>query len=80
MKIIIAGPGCPKCQMMEKNVREACNQLNISAEISHITDFREIAKLGVMLTPALIIEGKIISSGKVPGVDEVKKSMAEQGK
>ena len=75
MKIIIAGPGCPKCQMTEKNVREACNQMNISAEIAHITDFKEIAKLGVMLTPALIIEGRIISSGKVPEVDEVKKSL-----
>jgi len=79
MKIVIAGPGCPKCQMTEKNVREACNQLNISADISHITDFREIARLGVMLTPALIIEGKVISSGKVPGIDEVKKTLTAQG-
>ncbi|KPK01901.1 MAG: hypothetical protein AMK71_04015 [Nitrospira bacterium SG8_35_4] len=78
MKIVIAGPGCPKCQMTEKNVREACNQLNISADISHITDFREIARLGVMLTPALIIEGKVISSGKVPGIDEVKKTLTAQ--
>jgi small redox-active disulfide protein 2 len=78
MKIVIAGPGCPKCQTAEKNVREACNQLNISADISHVTDFREIARLGVMLTPALIIEGKVISSGKVPGVDEVKKTLTAQ--
>ena len=79
MKIIIAGPGCPKCQMTEKNVREACDQMNISAEISHITDLKEIAKLGVMLTPALIIEGKVISSGKVPEVDDLKKSLTAQG-
>ena len=78
MKIVIAGPGCPKCQTTEKNVREACDQLRISAEISHITDLKEIAKLGVMLTPALIIDGKIISSGKVPEVNEVKKSLTAQ--
>jgi small redox-active disulfide protein 2 len=79
MKIIIAGPGCPKCHATEKNVREACSQMKILAEITHVTDVREIGKLGVMLTPALVIEGKVVSSGRVPEVDEVKKSLTTQG-
>lgn len=79
MKIIIAGPGCPKCQVTEKNVREACSQMNILAEITHVTDFKEIGKLGVMLTPAVLIDGKVVTSGRVPEVDEVKKSLTTQG-
>lgn len=79
MKIVIAGPGCPKCQMTERNVREACRQANISADITHVTDIREIGKLGVMLTPAVIIEGRIVSSGRVPEVNDVKKRLTAQG-
>ena len=73
MKIQIAGPGCAKCQATEKNVREACQTLGISPEIEHAYDVREYAKLGVRLTPALVIDGKVAVSGKVPTTDEIKK-------
>jgi small redox-active disulfide protein 2 len=73
MKIQIAGPGCAKCQAMEKNVREVCQMLGISPEIEHAYDTREFAKLGVRFTPALVIDGKVIVSGKVPTIDEIKK-------
>jgi small redox-active disulfide protein 2 len=77
MKIIVAGPGCPRCQATEKNVRDACAQLNLSADISHIYDVKEIAKLGVMFTPAVIVDGKIVTSGKLPMVEEIKKILSE---
>ncbi len=77
MKIQVAGPGCPRCVATEKNVRDACAQLNIAAEISHIYDIKEIAKLGVMFTPAVIVDDKIVSSGKLPTVEELKKLFTE---
>lgn len=76
MKILIAGPGCMRCQMTEKNVRDACAELNLAAEVSHVYDVREYAKLGVMMTPAVIVDGQIKVSGKVPTVDEVKKILS----
>lgn len=72
MKIQVAGPGCLKCQETEKNVREACAQLNLDAEIIHVYDIKEIAKLGVLFTPAVIIDGNMVVSGKLPSVEELK--------
>ena len=72
MKIQVAGPGCKKCHDTERNVREACAQLNLNAEILHVSDMREIAKLGVLFTPAVIVDGKMIVSGKMPSVEELK--------
>ena len=72
MKIQVAGPGCPRCQETEKNVREACAQLNLAADISHVFDIKEFVKLGVLFTPAVIVDSKIVVSGKLPTVDELK--------
>jgi len=76
MKIQIAGPGCPRCQATEKNIINACSELNLAADISHVYDIKEYAKLGVMMTPALIVDGKVIISGKVPSVEELKKVLS----
>jgi len=73
MKIQVAGPGCLKCQETEKNVREACSQMKLDADIQHVYDIKEIAKLGVLFTPAVIIDGKMVLSGKLPSVQELKK-------
>lgn len=75
MKIQIAGPGCPKCQMTEKNVRAACEQMHLDIEITHLFDLKEYAKYGVMLIPSVIVDGKVISSGKVPSLEELKKTL-----
>jgi small redox-active disulfide protein 2 len=80
MKIQVAGPGCPRCQTTEKNVINACAELNLAADISHIHDVKEFAKLGVMFTPAVIVDGKIVVSGKVPTVGELKKILGDTGK
>jgi small redox-active disulfide protein 2 len=76
MKIQVVGPGCPRCQETEKNVREACSQLNLAADISHVFDMKEIARLGVIFTPAVIVDGKIFVSGKLPTVEELKKFLS----
>jgi len=75
MKIQIAGPGCARCQATEKVVNEVVNGLNMQAEIEHVYDIREYSRLGVRLTPAVLVDGKIVFSGRVPSVDELKKAL-----
>jgi len=72
VKIQVSGPGCLKCRETEKNVREACAQFQLEAEILHVSDMKEIAKLGVLFTPAVIVDGKMVVSGKLPSVEELK--------
>ncbi len=79
MKIEIAGPGCPRCVTTEKNVKEALKQLAKEAEVEHISDVAEFAKRGVMFTPAVIIDGKVVSSGKVPTVEDIKRILSGAG-
>ena len=76
MKIQIAGPGCVKCQTSEKHVREACDQLGVAAEIEHLTNPQEFGPLGVMFTPAVIIDGRIVASGHVPTVEAIKHAIS----
>ena len=80
MKIQVAGPGCSRCQMTEKNVFNACAELNLLADISHVTDRKQIQDLGVWTTPAVIVDGKIVVSGRIPSVPELKKMLADAGK
>ena len=54
MKIQIAGPGCPRCEVTERNVFNACAELNLAAHISHVRDVKQFAALGVVLTPAVL--------------------------
>ena len=63
--IKVLGSGCPKCIALEKAVKEALQELGISEEVEHVTDFSKIAEYGVMSTPALVIDGKVASYGKV---------------
>jgi small redox-active disulfide protein 2 len=72
MKIQVAGPGCLKCRETEKNVRNACTQLNINAEITHVHDVQEIAKFGVLFTPVVVVDGRMLVTGKLPTVEELK--------
>ena len=70
--IKILGSGCAKCMELEKAVRTAISELQLDYEIDHVTDFAEIASYGVMSTPALVLDGEVISYGKVLTADEVK--------
>lgn len=77
MKIEIAGPGCPRCKTTEKNVIDAVKSLGINAKVSHVYDIREYAKMGVILTPAVIVDGKVRISGRIPTVEEIKEMLAK---
>ncbi len=72
MKIQIAGPGCINCKTTEQRMFNACAELNLDADISHVTDYNEMAKLGVLRTPAVVIDGKVEIMGRVPSVAELK--------
>lgn len=72
MKIQIAGPGCPRCEVTERNVFNACAELNLAADISHVRDVKQFAALGVVLTPTVLVDGKVVVSGRVPTVAELK--------
>mgnify|MGYP003054496537 FL=1 len=71
--IKILGSGCEKCNQLEAATKVALEQLNMDTSIDHITDFTQIAAYGVMTTPALVIDGKVVSYGKVLKADEVIK-------
>ena len=73
MIIKVLGPGCPKCNALEKQVRNAVAELDIAAEIIKVTDILEIMSYGIMSTPGLIVNDKIVSKGRVPSSDELKK-------
>jgi small redox-active disulfide protein 2 len=71
MKLEVLGTGCKKCHELENNAKEAVKNANLTAEIDHITDTMEIVKRGVMKTPALVINGKVVSQGKVLTPEEI---------
>jgi len=72
MVIKVLGPGCPKCHETEKVVREAVAEAGSAASVEHISDFQEIAKLGVFSTPAVVVDGQVKCVGKVPTRNDVK--------
>ena len=72
MKIEILGPGCPKCASLEVRVRQALAESNKSAEVVKITDINTMIDKGVIQTPALIIDGKIVSQGKLLSAEQIK--------
>jgi small redox-active disulfide protein 2 len=66
------GTGCPKCKKLAENAEIAAKNLGIEYEIEKITDINEIMKFGVMITPALAVDGKVKIAGKVPSPDDIK--------
>jgi len=77
MKIEILGVGCPKCKQLTANAEAVLKELGICAEISKVTDIVKITEYGVMMTPALVVDGKIVSAGKVLNKDEIKKIISK---
>lgn len=72
MIIKILGSGCSKCQALTENTRQALAEAGREAEILKVTDFAEIAAHGVMSTPALVVDGKVVSAGKVLSPAEIR--------
>ena len=73
MKIEILGTGCAKCKATEKVVRKAVEELGIQAEVIKVEDLQDIVNRGVMMTPAVIVDGEVKIVGYTPTVDEIKK-------
>jgi small redox-active disulfide protein 2 len=72
-KIQILGTGCPKCKKLAENAEAAAKALGIEYKIEKVTDINEIMSFGVMMTPALAVDGKVKIVGKVPSLEDIKK-------
>lgn len=72
MKIQIFGIGCPKCNQLYQNAQQAVAELAIDAAVEKVTDLSDIMAFGVMVTPALVIDGQVKVSGKVPTAEAIK--------
>ncbi len=73
MRIEILGTGCAKCNLLERTTRAAADRLGLRYELEHVKDIREFAKRGVMFTPALVVDGKVVVAGKVPSAAEIER-------
>jgi small redox-active disulfide protein 2 len=73
MEIKILGPGCPKCKTLEKMTREVVEQSDIDATVTKVDDIVAIMNYGVMSTPALVVNGKVVLKGRLPSAEELKK-------
>jgi len=71
MEIKVLGTGCAKCKALEKATMEAVEKTGINANITKVEDIVEIMQFGVMTTPALVIDGKVVLKGRIPSVDEL---------
>jgi small redox-active disulfide protein 2 len=77
MEIKILGTGCSKCKTLEKLTREVVEQNNIDASITKIEDIMEIMKYGVMSTPCLVVDGKVVIKGRVPSQEEIRQVLTK---
>jgi len=80
MKIEILGTGCPKCKKLNELTEEVINELSVPAEIIKVTDINKIINYGVMVTPALVIDGDVMVAGKIPSKEEIAKWIEEKTK
>jgi len=71
-KILILGTGCPKCKALAENVEAAAKDLGIEYSIEKVTEINKIMKFGVVVTPALTVDGQVKVVGKIPSQDEIK--------
>lgn len=72
----VLGPGCARCQELADQTRRAAREIGLECTVQKVTDIREITKYGVMMTPALVVDGQVKVSGKVPSLDDLKKLLA----
>lgn len=75
-KIEVLGLGCPKCHKLESMVKDAVAKHGIDAEVSHVYDLNRIVDYGVMITPALVVDGRLKISGKIPGEKELLEAIS----
>ena len=74
-KIQVLGTGCPKCKKLAENAEAAAKSLGIEYELEKVTNIKEIMKFGIMMTPALAIDGRVKITGKVPSQEDIEKML-----
>jgi small redox-active disulfide protein 2 len=72
MEIKVLGPGCARCEQVEKLIRDVLAETGVEATVDKVKDFKQIASYGVFGTPAVVIDGKVKSVGKIPKKEEIK--------
>ena len=75
--IAVLGPGCNNCINLEKNAREAIAMAGVEAEVVHVRDPREISGYGILSTPGLVIDGKVVSAGRIPSAGDIAVWLSE---
>jgi small redox-active disulfide protein 2 len=75
-KIVVLGPGCPRCETLANAAKMAADQLSIAYELEKLTDIKQFPSYGVMMTPGLVVDGELKVQGKVPSIDELKSMLA----
>ena len=75
-EVQILGTGCPKCKKLAENAEAAAKELGIEYQLEKVTDIKGIMEFGVMMTPALVVDGEVKAVGKVPAVEEIKGMLA----
>jgi small redox-active disulfide protein 2 len=76
-QIQILGTGCPKCKKLAENAEAAAKELELEFEVEKVADINEMMKFGVMMTPALVVDGEVKVVGKVPSTDEIKQMLRQ---
>ena len=77
LEIKVLGPGCARCNQLEREVMEVLAEMSLSADLQHVRDVKEIAQFGVMGTPALVINGKVVSVGTIPNKAKMREWLSE---
>jgi small redox-active disulfide protein 2 len=77
MEIKILGPGCHTCQALANRVELAVGQLGIEATVKHVHDYQEYTTYGILFTPGLVVDGKLVSAGRVPTVKQLVAMLAQ---
>jgi small redox-active disulfide protein 2 len=75
-KIVVLGPGCPRCEALANATKQAADQLGIEYELEKLTDIKQFPSYGLMMTPGLVVDGKLKVQGKVPSIDEITSMLA----
>lgn len=72
----VLGPGCPKCEELLEQTKKAISEMGLECNLEKVTDIMQFASYGVMITPALVVDGEVKFSGKVPSLDNLKKYLS----
>lgn len=79
MKIQILGTGCARCKTLTANAEQAVRDLGLRTEVEKVTDIRDIMKFQILMTPGLVIDGKVKTAGRIPSPEEIKQMLLETG-